>query len=267
MTKQPVAKLQVLMSVMNQADHSILKASNIQTPAIIINQCYKNKVERFKYKNNPIEFVSTDLRGVGSSRNHALMRANSEFCLFADEDIEYEDGYEALILQEFAKRPHADMILFNVPSKNPNRPQYMIKSLRRVRRYNSLRYGAVRIAVRTESIRSRSIYFSLLFGGGAKYSSGEDSLFIYDCLRRGMIVYCSPTIIGKVAQESSTWFSGYNNKYFEDKGAFFYTLSPRLVYIFAAQFVIRGRGHRSNMSKQKIIRLIMKGVKTARYEV
>ena len=39
------------------------------------------------------------------------------------------------------------------------------------------------------------ITFSLLFGGGAKYSNGEDSLFLKDCLKYGLVVYAVPVCV------------------------------------------------------------------------
>lgn len=90
-----------------------------------------------------------------------------------------------------------------------------------------MKYGAVRIAVRTQKLRQANIYYSLLFGGGAMYSSGEDSLFIAECIRKGLRVYTNPTLIGHVSQEKSTWFKGYTNKYFIDKGVLFASLSKR----------------------------------------
>ena len=41
-------KLQVLVSCMHQQDYSLLEKMNIQTDAIIINQCDINKFENIK---------------------------------------------------------------------------------------------------------------------------------------------------------------------------------------------------------------------------
>ena len=175
------------------------------------------------------------------------MRATADICLFAD-DVTYVDDYKDIIVNAFKKKPEADMILFNVPSTNSERPTYRISSEHRVRLYNCLRYGAVNIAVKTEKIRQKNIYFSLLFGGGAKYSSGEDSLFIADCIRKGVKVYTNPTIIGYVNQEKSSWFEGYTDKYFIDKGVFFKIFSDKWAKLLSLQFVLR---HRKKFSKQK----------------
>lgn len=233
--------LQVLVAAMNQEDYSLIDKMNLQSDAIIVNQCDKNEIEQIETKGRKIKFLSLAERGVGLSRNNALMRATADICLFADEDLIYVDGYKEKVIQAFSENPDADVILFNVPSNNSNRPTYIIPKQSRVRWFNCLRYGAVKIAIRTDKIRSANVYFSLLFGGGALYGSGEDSLFIAECIKKGLKVYTNPEIIGYVTQQESSWFQGYTDKYFIDKGAFYRNLSRRWAYILAAQFVIRHR--------------------------
>ena len=259
-------KLQVLMSVMNATDHNIVKNANIRTDAIIINQCDEFKYEEFKYESNEIKFISMAEKGVGLSRNNALMRSSGCILLFVDEDETLVDDYERLILSEFINNPKADMIMFNVPSSNKYNPTYEIKKSHRIHRYNSLRYGATKIAVKSNSIKQANVYFSLLFGGGAKYSSGEDSIFVYDCLRKGLRLHTSTKIIGKVSQKKSTWFNGYDDKYFQDKGIFFWCLSPKFAYVYILQFALMGRGYRSSRSTMKALRMMLRGVSIYRNE-
>ena len=40
-------------------------------------------------------------RGVGLSRNNALMRASADICLFADDDIIYENNYKEILNRYF----------------------------------------------------------------------------------------------------------------------------------------------------------------------
>jgi len=254
-------RLQVLLSVMHQKNFNIVKKANIQTDAIIINQANSFKKEIFSHNGSHIQIITLDERGVGLSRNNALMRSTADIAVFGDEDIEYVDGYKDMILAAFDNSPQADMILFNVPSRNLNRPTYTIRSPGRVRRYNCLKYGAVKMAIRVESFKRENIYFSLLFGGGAKYSSGEDSLFIYNAIKSGLKVFACPKIIGYVSQEDSTWFKGYTNEFFIHKGVFFGVLSPPLAYLLGLQYVIRKfNSFHSEKSRLEALRLINKGI-------
>lgn len=257
--------LNVLVSTMNQNDHSLIKKMNIQSDAIFINQCDKNKFEEFNYKGYNIKMLSFAERGVGLSRNSALMRATGDICLFADDDVKYDDNYKDIIIEAFRKNPRADVIVFNVPSTNPEREEYIIPKEKRVRFYNCLRYGTFRVAIRTESIRKANIYFSLLFGGGAKYGSGEDSLFLMECIKKGLKIYASPKKIGTVTHNESTWFNGYTDKFFIDKGALFTCLSTRWTKLICLQFIIRHQKmFKGQKDSKEAFKLMIKGIKEVR---
>lgn len=234
-------KLQVLVSTMHQSDRSLPEKMNIQSEAIVINQCDRNEFDEFMYKDKLIRFLSLKERGVGLSRNTALMRANADICLLADDDVTYKDNYQDIIIKEFNETPEADVIIFNVPSTNPNRGKKVIHRKKRLHLHNSLGFGTYKIAVKLESVRKANLCFSLLFGGGARYSAGEDTIFLSDCFKKRLKVYSSPKVIGTVTHEESTWFKGFNDKYFYDKGILFYCISKIGAFMLCLQFAIRRR--------------------------
>lgn len=253
--------LQVLVSAMNQTDHSILEKMNIQSDAIIINQCDKNHIEEFIYNDCKIKFLSFAERGVGLSRNNALMRATADICLFADEDVTYVDSYKEIVLQAFTENPSADIIIFNVLSTNSERPSFVITNNERVKWHNYLKYGTVRIAIRTERLKKSNVYFSLLFGAGAKYGSGEDSLFLTDCMKKRLKIYTNHEVIGSVKQEGSTWFKGYTEKYFMDKGILFYCISYNWSKLLCLQYVWRhAKEFKEEMSPKQAYEYMIKGI-------
>ena len=43
---------------------------------------------------------------------NALMRADADICLFADDDMVYEDNYVEIIENAFRDNPYADVIVF-----------------------------------------------------------------------------------------------------------------------------------------------------------
>lgn len=230
-------KVQVLASVMNQKPEELVKKMNIGSDAIIINQCDRNGYEEITYKGNRIRFFSMAERGIGLSRNSALMRADRDICLFSDEDIVYEDGYEEKIVREFEANPHADMIVFNIKVAG-ERQTYYNTARKRVHFYNCGRYGAVSFAVRTDRLLESGVTFSLLFGGGARYSNGEDSLFIKEFMDKGYRVYTAPVNIGEERAGESTWFHGYHEKFFYDRGVLYHFLYGRMARVMALRFLV-----------------------------
>ncbi|NMA73352.1 MAG: hypothetical protein GX963_04170 [Bacteroidales bacterium] len=64
--------IEVLIATMDQEDHSLLEKMNIQSNAIVGNQCGRNEVEEIEYEGHKIKFLSFNERGVGLNRNNAL---------------------------------------------------------------------------------------------------------------------------------------------------------------------------------------------------
>lgn len=243
-------KVQVLASVMNQNLEEIAEKMNLESGAVIINQCDRLGYEEMEKNGEKIRFYSFPERGVGRSRNEAIFRADSDICLFSDEDIVYEPGYQEKIVREFEKNPRADMILFNIEIEESRRT-YCITERRRVHWYNCGRYGAVSFAVRRESLLSSGVTFSLLFGGGARYSNGEDSLFLKEFMDKGCRVYTAPVTIGRERTGASTWFAGYTEKFFRDRGVLYHYLYGRLSSLMSLRFLL---AHRQRLCREVSLR-------------
>lgn len=255
--------VEVLVATVNADVLELIKKMNIQTNAIIVNQCDEYSYEEIKYNGKLIKVYNFKERGVGLSRNNSLMRATADIVLFADDDEVLVDNYEKIIIGEFEKNKTVDMFVFNIDADSKERKIYKIKKNKRIHKYNSLRYGAVRFAVKLKSVRRENILFSLLFGGGCKYGSGEDSIFIYDCLKNKLKVYSSPEVIAEVDMSSSTWFKGYNEKFFYDKGALFYCLHGNIAILFMVIFLIRHKNY-GELSFFKCLFQMIKGYKSIR---
>lgn len=234
-------QVQVLASVMNQTMEELVRHMNLSSDAVIINQCDSLKQEEMEYRGRKVRFFSFPDRGIGRSRNEAIIRADKDICLFSDEDIVYEEGYEEAIVAEFQRNPKADMILFNI-SVEESRRTYHITERKRVHWYNCGRYGAVSFAVRRESLLASGVTFSLLFGGGARYSNGEDSLFLKEFMSKGYRVYTAPVTIGREEAGDSTWFAGYNEKFFHDRGVLYHYLYGSLAKAFSLRFLLAHKG-------------------------
>lgn len=257
-------KLEVLVATMNQIDYSLLEKMNIQTDAIISNQNDVFIRDEFLYKGNKIKWFSFDERGVGLNRNNALMRATGDIVLFSDDDVEYMDGYETTILNFYDRHPDADVVIFNMNlKKNNGEIKETVNTNACVGRYQVTGYGAPCISVRLKRIRFNNIFFHLDFGGGAKYSCGEDTLFLQDCAKKGLKIYTTTDKIGHINQGESSWFIGYNKKYFIDKGILFYLLDKKLCKYFALYHCLKHRKLYKEYGWKESFRLMLRGIKQA----
>lgn len=235
---------------------------NISSNALIINQTNTVSFEENVINQKRIKCYSFNERGIGLSRNSALMRSTGDICVMADDDMVYVENYEEIIMNGYKKYPDADMIVFNSLIKEKSGSRKPVKKNGRVKFYNCLKYGTVTFTFRRESILKNNITFSLIFGGGAKYGSGEDSKFIWDVIKKGMKVYSVTTLIAEVNNYESTWFDGFNQKYFFDRGALFKSLTPYFYYILILQFAIRKRKKiGENFTMFEMMKIMFKGAK------
>ena len=226
---------------MEQIDYSLPQKMNLQTPAIVGNQCDRNSIEETTCKGNKVKYLNFAERGVGLNRNNALLRADGDILMFADADEVFVDEYPKIVERAYKELPDADAIIFNITTLGQNVGRRYIKKISRVRLLNALNYGAARLTVKKQSVRRENILFHTQFGGGTPYSSGEDTLFIADLLKHKLKVYVYPATIASVDQGTSTWFNGYTDKYFYDKGALFAALSDTWGWLLCKLSVVKNK--------------------------
>lgn len=259
--------IEVLIStVQNSNEIKLLEKMNILTDAIIINQSNNISSHQFKKNNHLIKIYSFDERGVGLSRNNALMRSTQDICLMADDDMVYLDNYKETVINAYEKFPDADMIVFNVRIHKNKTIRNSVRKTHRVRWFNCLKYGTVTFSFKRLSVFKSNTFFSLEFGGGAKYGSGEDSLFIIEMLKKGNKVYAVNETIADVHNDNSSWFTGYNEKFFYDKGALFERIFGKFYRLLIIQFIIRKNIilKEAAYTKLEVYKLMVRGAKNDR---
>lgn len=252
--------LQVLAAAVDQDVKALAEKMNLRTEAVIVNQCDYCGYEEFEHKGSLIRCFFMSERGVGLNRNTALLHAAGDIVLFSDEDIHLYDGYEKTVLDAFEQNPHADLITFNFKVAQ-HRSTYYNKENRPIHWYNYGRYPTFSVAARLEALRKANVSFSLLFGGGARYSNGEDSLFLHDCLKKGLRLWACTEEIGEEIYRESTWFKGYNEKFFVDRGVLYHYLYGRAARLFSLRFLY---AHRAEMCREiplkRAYELMKKGI-------
>ena len=257
--------VEVLIATMHQNDFSLLDKMNISTNALVGNQCEKNEIVHTGHRNRNVTFYSFSERGVGLNRNNTLMRSNADICVFADDDMIFYDDYEQKIQKAFVENPDADVICLNIDDDPKIRP--VNKGVRRVRWYNYGRFGAARIAIKRESVIKNGIFFNLSFGGGTEYSQGEDTLFLFECLQKGLHVYSVPVTLARLVEcRESTWFKGYTEKFFFDKGVYYGCLHFALSWLLGLRYCIKYRKrYKSSFSWIHAYHQLWLGMKSVRH--
>ena len=123
--------------------------------------------------------------------------------------------------------------------------------------WNRNPYGSVSVAFRLISHRKYNIWFSNLLGAGSKYGSGEDTLFINEFRKKGKVYLCCEKL-GMVDFSSSTWFKGYDEKYFFNQGAKIAAINPKLRWIYFVYYAVKMKS--SSISYRRKIVLMLQGL-------
>lgn len=242
------SRLQILVSAVNKDTSRLPEIMKLESDAVIVNQLIGDGApagltvgdESFSHEGYDVRVITRREKGVGLSRNTALEAADHELIQFGDDDIVYVPGYAKLITEEFEKHPEADVLLFNVRQQK-GRVTYHNADYRKVSWYNYGRYPAYAICARLDKLIGSGVRYSLLFGGGAPYMNGEDSLFLHDCLKAGLELYRTPVALGKERAGESTWFKGYTDKFFFDRGVLYHFLYGRMAGVLGFRYLFKNR--------------------------
>lgn len=252
-----MGKLEVLISAMHQSDFSLFKHTGIYSDALMINQCdvddYQEKEESFGL----LRCISTKDRGISRSRNKALENSNAEIVLLCDDDEILYDDYVQSITTAFEQRPNVDVICFQIKcsEKKYSKKEFRLGYL------TSLKIASWQIAFRLNSVKKKNILFDVNYGSGTPVGSGEENIFLYDCLKSKLKVYYVPICIGEMSRKNSNWFKGFTQTYFFNRGKILRRLMGFLGGgIYCVYFVIaKHRRYKKETSFVNACKNIVKG--------
>ena len=163
-------------------------------------------------------------KGLSVNRNIALSRATAPIVLISDDDVDYTQEGLLAIVDAFMRNSNMDIVTFRYTSSShakyyPSAPcdlstpekGYFVTSFE--------------IAFRRESVQGK-IWFNENFGIGAAFPSGEEDIFLRDCLDAGLKgIYLPITIArhdGTTTSERNLMLASRP----QTKGAVFLRLHP-----------------------------------------
>ena len=232
--------IQLLISTMHQKDHSLLEKMKISSDVVVINQCDRESSKTIQYNGFQVLWIDTTERGLSKSRNMALRNATADVCMIADDDMEYRPGYVQTVLSAFEQNA-ADIIGFQVMGIEREFKKYNPKPCK-VSHLRSMKMASVEIAFRRDAFVKNNIVFDEQIGAGTEFLMGEESAMLFQCLKKKLRVCYEPKVISDLHIVSSTWRSGYNEKFFVGKGAAFTAMKTPFTTLLIWQWAIRKRG-------------------------
>lgn len=246
-------KFEILLSCMNQKDVLIVRKSNINCNVIVVNQCDKD--EFVNYEN--IKIINSKEKGLSKSRNLAIKNSNADICLISDDDEVFVDDVEKKIVKAYEDNPEADIIIFKVLNVKNN----LGNKKKKLNIFDLLKVSSVQISFKKEKIEGK-IKFDEKLGSGTENGAGEENDFLFKCLKKKLKIYYIPIEIAKLNTVQSTWFDGYNEKYFYNRGRTTrYIFGFWFAFVYAIYFVIfKHKVYKKDISFLKALKNIMKGI-------
>jgi len=167
-----------------------------------------------------VEYSQIKSRGLAKNRNNSLAHMTQEINLLADDDVEYIPDFESVVLKEYESHKDADVITFRVErdrNASGERGDHFEHN-----RWTLRKVPSIGISFRKSSIEKANIKFDERFGIGSTYASGEEAVFLKDCLDAGLKLIHVDAPIVRHTHLSSGWI--WDKKQVEAKVAVMWRL-------------------------------------------
>lgn len=250
---------EILMSCMHQQDDTLVRRSGITGDATVINQCDREDYMEYATAKGTARIFSTRQRGLTRSRNMAIANARGDICLICDDDETFVPDYEEKILQAYDQLPQADIVILKMVDRTPSFPDRVM----RLRFPLTMKVSSCQISFRRERLLAAGIRFDTLLGAGSGNGAEEELKFLLDCQKAGLKIYYTPVEIASVAQTDSTWFDGFDEKFFENRGATTrYILGFGMAMLYGLYYVLRKRAmYQADISPKAAWKAILRGIR------
>lgn len=247
-----------LISSMHEKNFSMMENSLIDADALLINQCDEEAEESIVHENVRWRMIRTRERGLSRSRNLAIKNARGEVCLICDNDERFVEGYVQKISDAYTKCPQADIIIFDIG----NHPKRIKKIPHQMKYFELLRVSSWQISFRTSSLQEKEVSFDERMGAGTGNGAEEEVKFLMDCYRAGLRIWYVPTVIADLVENESTWFHGFDEKFFENRGMTTrYILGLPLSCLYGIYYVVMKRSmYQKDLSMTRAVKALFRGI-------
>ena len=150
-----------------------------------------------------VKAIELQSRGVAKSRNAAIVHTNSEYLIFGDDDIKFNESGITSAIGLLNANPDISILLMQaVDETGKLRKSYSSKA-HDLKLTNSAKAATYEMMIRVSDIKSAGIKFDENFGAGAPNYLGDEYIFIADALRAGLKGSFQPIVIAMHPSESS----------------------------------------------------------------
>lgn len=257
-----LAKTEILLSCMFLSDSKeMIKRSHITSDTVIINQCDEENYKEENICNALLRTFSVTDRGLTKSRNLAISKSQADICIICDDDEIFNEGYEKAVSSAYGALPDADIIIFDMV----DRPLKWGNSIKRLGYIDLMSVSSWQITFRREKLLASGVLFDENMGAGSGNGAEEEFRFLTQCRKAKLRIYHYPFRLASVAQTQSTWFKGFDEEFFVNRGnTTRYIMGLPLSVLYAAYYAFAKRKQLSGMSMLRAFSYTVKGIKENR---
>lgn len=259
---EKLVKTEILLSCMFLSDSKeMIKRSHITSDTVIINQCDEENYKEENICNALLRTFSVTDRGLTKSRNLAISKSQADICIICDDDEIFNEGYEKAVSSAYDALPDADIIIFDMV----DRPLKWGNSIKRLGYIDLMSVSSWQITFRREKLLASGVLFDENMGAGSGNGAEEEFRFLTQCRKAKLRIYHYPFRLASVAQTQSTWFKGFDEEFFVNRGnTTRYIMGLPLSVLYAAYYAFAKRKQLSGMSMLRAFSYTVKGIKENR---
>jgi glycosyltransferase involved in cell wall biosynthesis len=190
--------IELLISTMSKDTNqvcSMLERSNVKCNALVVVQGDNEGYKEVSRDSQKIRIFFSKERGLSKSRNLALSNCAARYGYIMDDDVVLKDGaVDQIVMAMEADLADVGTCFFEYEDGRNSMPGY--KNSFDHNFLTAAKVASIEICVRVASIREKKIAFDERFGLGTELPSGEEYVFITDCLKNDLKVKYYPMCIG-----------------------------------------------------------------------
>jgi glycosyltransferase involved in cell wall biosynthesis len=144
-------------------------------------------------RSDDITYIKTNEFGLSKSRNLAILNCNKKYLFIMDDDVVFDQNKMFILVKNMEKNK-SDVGTFYHDYTNGNSTLKKEKNIK-LNFINIAKVSSIDICINIKKIKEKNIYFNENFGLGTNLPSGEEMIFLADCLKNRLNLMRYPLII------------------------------------------------------------------------
>ena len=210
--------IEILVSTMNRSTLDFLISMFPFThfsafSILVINQTTAEKLLESQYPS--VRVINSFERGLSKSRNLALDNAKGDLCILTDDDVVFTPDFEDSVIKAFNREPSIALASFRVKTPDgklfKKYPQTRKIKLNHLDLFNII---SVEMVLNKKLVHAAGVRFNENFGIGAKFSMGEEALFVNELYSKKLKIVMEPQVLVFHPKVSTTTKISIEEKYY-----------------------------------------------------